>query len=144
MNCSLGTGDIDLVIHLNWWTTDNAEKLQAALNSQGLEKIRTFGHLNSVGYQEAWAKDDITVRLLKSKSLAPHFLKVDLFSGTFSENKNKVFTSLWIQGEPSTCSYPVKSIRKWPSLFITYLYTYCIQAVQVVGQCECECSLPGI
>ena len=111
-NCSLGTGDIDLVIHLNWWNTDNAEKLQAALNSQGLEKIRTFGHLNSVGYQEAWAKDDITVRLPKSKSLAPHFLKVDLFSGTFSEAKNKVFTSLWIQGEPSTCSYPVKSIRK--------------------------------
>ena len=60
-NCSLGEGDLDLVIELSWWNTTNGERLEQALLSGGFGGKMTFGKFGSVGYHEAWGKNDIRV-----------------------------------------------------------------------------------
>ena len=60
-DCSLGEGDLDLVIELSWWNTTNGDRLEQALLSGGFGGKTTFGQFGSVGYQEAWGKNDIKV-----------------------------------------------------------------------------------
>ena len=65
-DCSfVGNDDLDFMIEFTWFMT-NLEKLEAALVSAGWTKIKTFGKLGIIGYEQAWKKKES--------------LKADLFS----------------------------------------------------------------
>ena len=60
-DCGLGQSDLDLVLDLAWWNSNNSQALQAALAAQGFTRTLVFGVLEKVGYEESYTKHDIKV-----------------------------------------------------------------------------------
>ena len=127
-NCSLGTSDLDFVVQLHWWNKSSSLRLQVALQDEGFRRQDFFGEQEMIGFQESWIRQEVKVRREKYTLLnmfclwyqcfVHGLLQVDIFSGTFSLDQTRCYVVLWLTKfsfikEPSVCSFPLKSIRKF-------------------------------
>ena len=62
-DCGLGQSDLDLVLDLAWWNSNNSQALQEALAAQGFTRSLVFGQVEEVGYEESYSRHDIKVNI---------------------------------------------------------------------------------
>ena len=78
-NCSLGSSDIDFSLLQDWWSkAENKMALETKLNGTGFKKETVFGNITSIGYEEAWVKNNIKVSLPFSLSICEFFICYNL------------------------------------------------------------------
>ena len=101
-DCSLPNDDMDISIDLEWFRNNKAV-LGKQLKEAGWHMRESFGHINSVGYEEAWIRNG---------------KKCDLFS--VKRVDNKYTSGLTINGNVNECSYTSNTtvLEKWGDLVI--------------------------
>ena len=101
-DCSLPNDDMDISIDLEWFRNNKAV-LGKKLKEAGWSMRESFGHINSVGYEEAWIRNG---------------KKCDLFS--VKRVDNKYISGLTINGNVNECSYTSNTtvLEKWGDLII--------------------------